>query len=442
MDRRIIIFLLLSIEFMGAFGQSWNSLRIDTSSYQAFQNGEWKQVLNIANEAKKSKIDFYYLRLRTGWAAWNLKHTFRAAKEYEKALSFWSADTFSKEMLIRNLQFTGREAEAQGFYTNKRTPTFTYICAEVGIVSTHDTYAAPDYDLDGTDNIYGEQTVQKTLGYFNLQTRHQVSRKLFLKHIFTYLNINKEKQFAWGNLPYYPNPYTVKQLQYYIQAEYGINTWWKILPAYHFLHVQQSPEYSSFDSIRRIYSFSETKSSFVNSVVSLENRFTIYNFQPFIIATWQNLNDSTQTQLTLGTTWFPFGNRSQYLISQGTLHTQNGNSQIIYSLIVGSKLLNHLTAETGFTKGNIFNYTEWNGEMLYNVPDIIKIKGFITGKYSLKNMEWGITATYLNRERTSYKDTFLPPPAPGLPLPLKEVSTPHLYTQWGGVVSFKYYFNL
>lgn len=69
-----------------------NFKTMDSITYQAFIDEDWNQVLKVGNEALKHHIDYYYLRMRMGGAAYELGYLPQSARHYEKALLFNNND--------------------------------------------------------------------------------------------------------------------------------------------------------------------------------------------------------------------------------------------------------------------------------------------------------------------------------------------------------------
>jgi tetratricopeptide (TPR) repeat protein len=62
---------------------------VDKTSYELYLQGNWKELIQYAREAREQGIDFFYLQARTGIAYYNMKK-YRTASDW--FLKAWEND--------------------------------------------------------------------------------------------------------------------------------------------------------------------------------------------------------------------------------------------------------------------------------------------------------------------------------------------------------------
>ncbi len=95
MARLKLILVLSSLLFLSGNLRAQEVHGLDyynQETYRLYAEGEWDSVIIMGREAVRQNIDFYYLRMRMGIAAWNLNNYRLAALHFRKALDFNRAD--------------------------------------------------------------------------------------------------------------------------------------------------------------------------------------------------------------------------------------------------------------------------------------------------------------------------------------------------------------
>ena len=87
---------------------------VDTSTYRLYEKGEWKELTRVAREAYRQGIDYFYLRLRTGIAWYNLGNYMQAEINLEKALELNSTDRTAIEYLYYSYLMQKKGSDALG----------------------------------------------------------------------------------------------------------------------------------------------------------------------------------------------------------------------------------------------------------------------------------------------------------------------------------------
>lgn len=114
---RILIFFLFQALIAGALipgvTAQPSAAVTDSITWKLYNDKAWQALLDEADRAIKEEIDFYYLRVRAGVAAWELKKYRKAAEHLRKARQEYAHDDFTNGYLYSSLLLAGREDEAR-----------------------------------------------------------------------------------------------------------------------------------------------------------------------------------------------------------------------------------------------------------------------------------------------------------------------------------------
>jgi hypothetical protein len=150
--------------------------------------------------------------------------------------------------------------------------------------------------------------------------------------------------------------YSVIQNEYYAALSFLVAKGFYITPAYHIQGVS-TEGYSGTNSVLSI--------QLVKWLGKVKLYGTYYNSQ---------INEQKQLQLEGGLIFYPMGNANVYIQPQATYHTGGGVINMIWKGKAGLKLFPKTWIDASFTIGNMLNYSESNGYLLYNQLDVIKSK--------------------------------------------------------------------
>lgn len=439
------LFLLsLFISFAPGFLNAAEQLdfrTVDELSYRFYMEQKWDSVIVIGKKALRQNIDYYYLRVRMGISYFEKQEYFPAVTHLKKAREFNSGDQVITDYLYRAYLYSNRYEEAQIVKSKMAEETTEKENSANGIVDqvhfeggyTLSSDRSPDNlsDLMGKDSIYSEQDLYGNNLYGNLGIKLRMSRQIGLSLAYNYLNFNKTKyiqyghfedQFSgiadssWGKNYLYSFPwvihdtsfnYNVSQHEVHLGATFVLPAGFKIMPAFHFIHVgyivtnasymtetvQDTGYYTSFDTTyhtfpftRYIYSFDQKDTSFNNYLVGLRisKDLGIFNFG--LSGSWSNLNNKKQIQAGALLTYYPLGNLNLYGTTTITGFFQGKENRLLLSQVVGGKITSWMWLEGNFYWGDYTNANIFNGSVVYNNSDVIDYKAganlvFVVGKH-------------------------------------------------------------
>ena len=419
MNRYRNLIILVFIFISGIASAQNQTENIDQKTYELFQNKMYKKLIYVGEHAIKKGTDYFYLRNRIAIAYFELKNYRSAIYHFEKALKFNSDDPVTLEYLYFAYLYAGRTTDANFLVADfpdylkekikYKRKYLNSIYFEGGPSISNNISKNGSLDIDGDTSIYGESDLNDKMIYLHLGLKHDLLSRLSIYHGFSNLEISKRKTFMNNNNDSIFD-YTVKQKEYYINADIQLAKGLKITPALHLISVKADLTNASFDTVNFKYLYSNTALNLNNYVVSIGLSKEYKKISASLFATYSNLNNSKQFQIGISGTYFPFGNLDLYSNTTIALLNKkadvvipgsgsNKENHIIFDEMIGAKIINNLWLEASVSIGNLAYYNEKNAFIVYNIADKINFKTGISAIYSLnQNFELSLRYQYLNRE--------------------------------------------
>lgn len=314
-----------------------------------YTEARWKELIPLAKEGIEMGHDFYYIRMRLGIAYFEGKNYTKAIKHFKNALEFDQGSTDAWNYLNLCYQYLGREKEAIKYYnvTKEKSKFFNSFYFEPGIKIT--------------DN----STSTRDVRYFFLGLNHNLGRSVSLFHGYQHL----ASDFAaiinsgggagpgpggWSSASEYL--YTAIQNEYYAALSILAAKGFYIIPAFHFQGVA-------------VEGYSGT-----NYVTSIQLAKWLGRVKLYGGYYNSEINEGNQQQIEGGMIYYPLGNANFYLQASAMNHTENSNNTMIWFGKTGIKVLKKTWIDFSYTSGDMLNYSESNGYLLYNQLDMIKSK--------------------------------------------------------------------
>ncbi len=414
-----LIFLVLFLNlFLFNKLNAQNTENIDQKTYQLFQNKMYKKLIFAGEKAINGGTDYFYLRERIGISYYELKNYRSAILNFEKALTYNSDDPTVLEYLYYAYLFAGRNGDANllasefpDYLKEKIKFKRKYINSiyfEGGPSLSNNIKNNSSIDIDGAENIYGENDQNDNLSYFHLGLKHEVLPRLSIYHGISKLSITKQKKFSMNNSDTVFD-YKVSQSEYYINADFQLNKGMKLTPAFHLINVSSENINAAFDTVNLVYIFNNSALNLSNYVFSLSLSKEFKLFSPSVFVSYSNLNKGKQFQLGTSINYFPFGNLNCYsgttltfmYLKTNIANGRKSENRLIFDQLVGVRIFSKLWSEASVALGNLENYNEKNAFIVYNIADKINLKASLSFIYALnKNFELSLRYQYLKRENT------------------------------------------
>lgn len=405
MYRKLILLLVCTAATMQVRAQALN---VEAESYGLYQAGSWKRLLAFHDSLHESGTDYYYLRVRSAWAWYNLGKPMPALKQLEEASRYWQNPS-DQDFHLRLVDLCGEAQAAERILYRSASkpsmrrlfpePWIRSIQLEAGGLTTNDALAsAAPALLNLPGSILGTQDVLHSLPTGNVALRHSLLPGLSLYHQVTWMQLNRTVETGWRN-GYRAYPYTGNQLQYYLSADYETASRWKISPAVHLIRYRQIREWT--ESALPPGSVNQGLDTIVlqDYILSGEVSRRFGRFRPALSVSTAQMNNQKPTQACANLTWYPTGRADVYLSGMVTGLVLSGRSILIPGISGGATVGGPWYAEGGFTLGNFINYSEYNGRLLFNIADPIRWKSFFTLMYRNPTWNAGLTVPVQRRER-------------------------------------------
>lgn len=419
---KYIFFLLFVLIFLPFKAKSQiNSKTVEEKMYNSYLKKDWNDVIHIGKLAIKNNIDYFYLRKRLGIAYYEKKNYRKAIIHFKKALKFDSDNNTILEYLYYSYMLSGREDDAkvlsikfsENLYKKlniKENKIIENIYSEAGYTFSNNNSKNGNIDIDGYENIRGEMDRNNDILYAHLGIKSNINNYISVYQGYSNINISKTKQIRINNKNARTDNYKLKQNEYYITSNIHLTNGLKITPAFHLINVNFTsietkytiyhPPWEPKPTI--IYKYPRKNTSFYNYLFSLSITKNISLFSISMFETYSNLNDKRQFQTGTSIVYYPLGNLNLYT-NTTLVNIYEYKNRFIFDQMVGFKVFPKIWIEGFVTLGNLTNYNEKNGFIIYNIPDKITSRKGISLILPLsENIE--LSLRYQNiKKRTSYK---------------------------------------
>jgi hypothetical protein len=334
-----ILTIVLLSSFFGFAQEQYTYDSVNAKSYRLYTSNDWTNLLNYGKDVVNHQIDFQFLRLRLGYAAFQLNNYSEAITHYEKVIQNDSYNTVARYYLwVCNGMLNNNEIgdlnipfiAAEAITEEKRKSTKI---TEIGIESS---YKATDLLRRG-NSLYGRFDLSARLGYnLHIQQSFALFNSKINEPLYTSINNNTNIQ--------------INQVEYYNKTSLTLDKRWVIKGTYHYL-------YTPFNNL-----------SYKNNIGMLGLQYNKPQFSLQVNAIMGKLIDSSFQQYTAQLKWYPLGNLNFYTFTTGSLRKA---SDKVYNLkqVIGFKAFEHCWTEGYITLGSFKNITENDILYVYNAID-------------------------------------------------------------------------
>ncbi|HPI87127.1 MAG TPA: tetratricopeptide repeat protein [Bacteroidales bacterium] len=402
--RKLLLILLFLMPFAAVPQEQRLSFReADSTSYVLYAAGEWKQLTRYCNRAFADSIDYYYLRMRAGIAAFETERYMRAALHFGKALEFNAKDPVAGEYLYGCYLRLNRPDEARTILEDlppsvreKLEPAMPYFhraILETGPLMSNEMTRYDTVDLDGPDDLYGEADITLDGYYLNAGVARAFKGGYNVYLGYTLVKLNKNKIAETGDSLSVDDQYPLYQHQYYASGIIPVRKNYSVQAAFHYIsnsYETVMPRLAA-DSLSYLY----PREAFTNSswIGYLSVTRDLKILKATLFGAISSLNDLNQYQGGFQLTAFPFGNLNLYTSSKLIDHINDNNHNFIFEQMAGVRLFRPLWLEASATFGNMENYHENSGFVVYNIADKMTFKGNARLIYAF-HPRWTATAGY------------------------------------------------
>ncbi len=455
-DRRVLnllfIFMFLILTEFAATAQesSLKFRQVDTETYRFYNEQKWDSLIYFGNRALTSDIDYFYLRVRLGIAYFEKKNYALATYHLEKALDYNSSDPATLEYLYYAYQYINRGEEARklsGKFTTqleekiKPQKRINKLVVETGPVFSNNTDQNALRKRGNNNNEdFTLQDLYDDMFYLQAGAGINLSRCLSLYLGYDRLETNKLKQIqstetfisgvdgiVIGGVIYPHNIYDSRQQSYessyklhqqgiYANAEWVVGHGFLITPAVHYLVIDYTTlfaeinqeeylaqVYDTTPTTHLVYNIHEADQHYENKVFALGITKNHKRCTFGVEGTWSDLNLKDQWQLSGSLYWYPQGNLNFYTGSRLTYATEEGKSNLVFNQLAGFGIAKRIWIEGLVTVGEMRNFNENYGYVVYNSGDLTKFRAGANIIVPLHDkLELAFRYRFLSMETTRY----------------------------------------
>jgi tetratricopeptide (TPR) repeat protein len=412
---RVITLILFAQLFLSSLSalQDPDFKNVDKRTLDLYLGASWKELIHTGEAAIRQGMDYYYMRMRVGIAAYETKDYSRAVRHFRKALEFNSADDTAREYLFFALNFYGRDLEAgrvaEGFSRSLRERHASRISKGVRSFSLNftgsflqDTEIIDDYSISADQQVDGIQSITRNFKLWSGDLVHDAGKNLRLRHALQYIAKSymsySQESSETSLLP----DARLSQFQYYISGQSHLGRGTILTPAIHYVNVRTPYETSVAGRFGRTFVMRQYdyQHDFAASI-ALE-KFA-GKFLPGIRTGYSNINDERQIQGSLSIGWFPGGNLNYYSYSEVTRYSVlplNDMGKWIISQNLGFRPIHWLWTEFWGSWGEKENFAGSGAFLIYNDLGLIREQYGLNFIIPLSKIElsakYGFTVHYSN----------------------------------------------
>lgn len=384
---RIIISVLLTLFFIDTLHsqQKQTFHEIDKTTYDLYLSGSWKELIDKGEEAVSQGTDYFYLRMRVGIAAYELKDYPRAIRHFRKALEFNSADDVAGEYLYFSLLFYGRKMEAD-LVARNLSPGLREklsISGEPGVSSifvnaTMSFLREPEIIENSLSSVSppveGYQSATKNFRFWNGGFRHYAGNRLLVTHSAGYLSKTYMLLTREPAQTSFVADSELSQFQYYISGRILLGKGSYLIPALHYVNVRLPYETVTTGRGGRTFIMQqhEVLHDFAASLSSEKHWGRVTTG---ISAVYSDINEERQVQGNLSLSWFPLGNLNLYSVSDITWYSvlpELNEAGWIVTQKIGLSVSRGLWLEFWGSLGERQNFAGSGAMVIYNDGALIR----------------------------------------------------------------------
>lgn len=382
--------ILLGINvFINVAGQGRYDYHTDTLTYSQYLSADWEALYDSVKVAEKEGIDFYYLQLRVAFAAFHTQRYARAEDYFNSAESLQAASDLINEYHYLSTLYAGHRlamieryahlsVEAKNRYKNPKRKAVETLTVESGFNNNANFKDLQKTEIDNGYKVYGERVLLKNLSYNGLKMSHGILPWLTLNHEFQWLHLNKEQQiyateYGTSSTINKSYPISTEQQQYHINGVINIKDKLFITPAFSYVNFK-----SEFVEVKYtdegLYEFNDKSISDHQQLYALKLSYVSQNLEISSHSNYFWDQHFERWQMGLASRYYLKRDKSQYVSATFDMLNDKKNEWTnVWSLHYGFKL-QKTWVELNHTAGDLHNFTESNGEIIYNTYENIESK--------------------------------------------------------------------
>ncbi len=465
-------------------GQTLDYKTVDSISLESYYKKDWRSLEAIGKQSLNAGVDYYYLRMRLGIAAYEQKKFTVAERHFRKALEFNKYDPTAQSYLTGALLETFRLTEA-GSVFKRSIPTakefvpikegfsVNSVHADFGMIVRNENDNLGFKKLAGDSSVFGQQRIYGDSKIIDAGTFLQLKPNLLCyvgfqwidtkaTDRFAYIENNLEQDsavlFDWGSAYYYSIDTTQKtkntehqilQRSAYLQTRWSPSSRLTLTAAAHLIRLDQTQTiaindsfpvtdtayYISFYDSTGLYTTHLNRTVFLEDTilnydwsVSLNARYTFGRIATTLGANIAHINEGIIKQFSVGLVYLPFGNPSLYSQTELIGVKDNSETNFILKQMIGGKITDRFWLDVGLMIGKINRYSDQYSYIIFNNPEMIRLRIEPT-LYCVITKHLQLQLRYKYQRSESYYYTFT---SPDLQFTENKINN-HAYAIIGGI---------
>lgn len=356
---------------------------IDSLTWKLYLEKDWPALRRSARKAFREGIDFYYLRVRAGVAAYEMQKPGSAVRHLEKARETYPDDDFTNGYLYSSLVLAGRDDEANFLAARlngesrlrlgiplqgplNSLSVDNYLSRNTGQAALLEEKISDEGSLSSYRNVLRRQW------YKNAGFDLHLSPRLNLYTNISHIAIDRTQHFSSAaNQMEVLMETTTSQFQFYSQGRLILGKGWSAFTSATLLR-GESHYHLPLVASPGNYSFTEASLPITDWLINGGVTREMDWMAPRLSLTRGNINGWNQWQLNGQWVLYPLGNPTFYLVSEGTLHLDESaaDPKILLSQKIALKT-GPVWLSGEFTRGTIANFSTGEGLVVYNMPETI-----------------------------------------------------------------------
>ncbi len=410
------------------FSQSMDYRYIDSLTFDQYNRKDWKNLNKTGNEAIKSGLDYYYLRLRLAKGNYEQRDFSLAHKHFGKALTFNEYNGYSQSYLIGSLLENGCNTEAGFLFTRSHSTAkqyvpihegfrFTSVHGDGGMIFRNEMDNIGFNELTGQEGLYGQQRRYDNSNLFDvggfIQFKPNIMYYIGIQSINTRVTDrfafiensllrDSTAEFDWGSAYYYTVDTTqkmeefkhdIEQKSLYSQLRWSFSDRLTCILGGQLIGISQTKTTASLEnfsvsdtayfiteldsvamyntSLQKVV-FNQDTSVNIDWTISLNAQYVFGKVTAKAGACFSQLNEKKTQQFSIGAYYQPFGNPDLYFSAEIVAVHDAKQTNIIAKEIIGMKLFSPFWLDVAFLFGNIENFNDQYSYIVYNNPELIR----------------------------------------------------------------------
>jgi len=405
--RTIVVFVFIGIVNFTLFSQEqrWKESVVDSITYQLYSTGKFKSLIQEGTSAIQHDVDFYYLRLRLGEAYYYERQPLLALVHFKKALEFQPLDVYAKKWLVEVYALLGWAEEAKTLLATLDVTTQQLNAYKIGkekLINIEAGVQIPSFtSSQETTQEYVEKNKMDAIYYQQIGCKFPLSNRVNIYTGFSSIKIHRNQSFIYKDLYLYDlagNLNTtikeknfisnLQQDQLYVGVTLLLPNEWRMQVGLNDFTIQQTLTTASYQGLSLMesqtsdtysnryqtkYTFNTINTTSSNQISSFSFSKVIGKWAPQLNITLGSIGNTAITQIGGSVYYAPFGNQSlSYGIGFSQLHDRETRNVVLGK--VTGKITDKWWFEYCLHIGDLTNYSEGNGYVVYNVSDKITAK--------------------------------------------------------------------